>query len=312
MSALHDDEIPVTIDTVRALLRAQRPDLADEPIRFVGGGTDNTMYRIGDDLLARLPRTPGKAAALGKELAWLPRLAGPLGASGVRVPEPLHAGDPSGDFPLPWAIYGWLEGEALDPAALDDAQATALGEDLARFVTTLQALPAPSDPDPDLRGYRARPLAEVSGWAERVFAAVRELPTGLDLDALERIWQEGLDTPPATGHVLLHTDLRPGNLLTRDGRLSAVIDFGGISVGLPDGEHAPIWDLPPAARETYWSAVAIDDDTWLRARSLALFVALSGVSYYWTTFPAFVAECRARIDAIATHDRAQMSSEKRM
>jgi hypothetical protein len=30
-----------------------------------------------------------------------------------------------------------------------------------------------------------------------------------------------------------------------------VVDVGGLSIGLPDTEHAPVWDLPPGARHAY-------------------------------------------------------------
>ncbi len=87
-------------------------------------------------------------------------------------------------------------------------------------------------------------------------------------------------------------------MLVRDGRLHAVIDFGGLSVGFPDAEHATVWDLPATARDAYWDAVRIDEATWVRARAWALAVAVSGISYYGGTFPAFVAECRARLQAV--------------
>lgn len=96
----------------------------------------------------------------------------------------------------------------------------------------------------------------------------------------------------------LHGDLKPSNLLVQRGRLRAVIDFGGLSVGHPDAEHAPLWDLPPGARQAYWGAMSLDDATWLRARAWAIAVGVSGVSYYWGTYPPFVGECLSRLRAI--------------
>ncbi|MFG2012328.1 hypothetical protein ACGFNF_25030 [Micromonospora sp. NPDC048868] len=84
----------------------------------------------------------------------------------------------------------------------------------------------------------------------------------------------------------------------REGKLHAVIDFGGLSVGLPDAEHSTVWDLPPPARRAYWNAVDLDDLTWIRARAWAVAVGVSGISYYLHTYPAFIAECRARLQAI--------------
>ncbi|MGW1145373.1 hypothetical protein ACWD6I_10005 [Streptomyces sp. NPDC002454] len=77
-----------------------------------------------------------------------------------------------------------------------------------------------------------------------------------------------------------------------------MIDFGGLSVGFPDAEHAALWDLPPAARLAYREALELDDVTWARARAWAVAVAVGGIPYYWDVLPAFVAECRARLRAV--------------
>ena len=92
--------------------------------------------------------------------------------------------------------------------------------------------------------------------------------------------------------------VRARTLLAQQGKLHAVIDFGGLSVGLPDAEHSPLWDLPPEARQAYWEAISLDDVTWLRARAWAIAVGVSGVSYYWGSYPLFVSECLSRLRAI--------------
>ena len=151
-----------------------------------------------------------------------------------------------------------------------------------------------------LSGYRGGSLHPCDTW---ISAALDDCRTRIgedtDVDTLERLWRAALALPEPTGpHVWLHSDLKPTNLLVRDGRLCAVIDFGGLTVGCPDAEHAPLWDLPPPARHAYREALGLDDVTWARARAWALGVAASGVSYYWHTFPAFVAECRNRLREI--------------
>ena len=64
-------------DLVRALLRDQHPDLADLELRDVDGGWDNQMWRLGDELAVRLPRTERAPALLHIEQTWLPVVAGP-------------------------------------------------------------------------------------------------------------------------------------------------------------------------------------------------------------------------------------------
>jgi aminoglycoside phosphotransferase (APT) family kinase protein len=98
----------------------------------------------------------------------------------------------------------------------------------------------------------------------------------------------------------LHSDLRPANVLTRDGRLRAVIDFGALSVGHPDAEHAVVWDLPLVARQAYRSALRINDLTWARAQAWAIALSIGGIGEYRTSLPSLAAECLQRLRAITT------------
>ncbi len=297
---LHDDEVRADEEIVRALLREQCPQWAGLALSPAGAGTDNTMYRLGGDLLVRVPRTSSTAGALRKERTWLPRLAPHLPC---RVPEPVYAGAPGAAFPLPWSVYRWIDGEVAGAGAVRDW--SAFGADLAGVVRGLHATALMGAVrEGDLAWYRGAGLAGSAEPVEASFAGCRAIDGhGLDLDRLRRMWHDGLALPdPAGPHVWLHGDLKPTNLLVRRGRLHAVIDFGALSVGYPDAEHAAVWDYPAAARRAYWDALRLDDATWLRARSWAVGVAINGVPYYWHTYPAFVAECLARLRAILAAD----------
>ena len=293
---LHENEIPVDEHVVRGLLRAQRPDLADLAVTHVGGGTDNTMYRIGAGHLARFPRTREKVTPLEKELTWLPRLRSHLSH---RIPVPLQAGRPGPDYPLLWAIYTWIDGAETSARTVTNWEL--YGQQLAGFVATLHAT--------DLMGaarsgaldwYRGGGLQPHEAWIASCFADARTYGAGLDLDQLEGLWRAALRLPePTAPHVWLHGDLKPTNVLVRDGLLHAVIDFGALSVGFPDAEHAVTWDLPKVAREAYRASLDVDDLTWARARGWAIAVGISGVSYYWNRFPSFLAECLQRLRSIA-------------
>ena len=123
-------------------------------------------------------------------------------------------------------------------------------------------------------------------------------------------WREALALPEPSGPLVwLHGDLRPGNLLVHDGRMHAVIDFGALSVGAPDAEHATVWDLPDRARRAYWDELDLDDATWTRARAGDR----GGGGrrpYYWHTYPEFVAECRARLRDPASDSRPQPGADR--
>ncbi len=297
--SLHPDELAIDADLAASIVRRERPDWAHLPLTLAGGGSDNLVFRLGDDLLVRMPRTPGGVASLRKEREWMPRLAPALP---VRIPEPVHAGAPSDAYPLEWSVYRWIEG--APPASDTVTDWARFGADLAGFVRELHRIDLMgAERAGELSWYRGGSLRETGSWVAPAFAASRPLiGADLDLDRLERWWREALALPDSpAAHVWLHGDLRPGNLLAHDGRLHAVIDFGALSVGAPDAEHAAVWDLPPDARRAYWDVLDLDEPTWLRARGWAIVVAIIGIPYYWDTLPEFVAECRARLEAILAY-----------
>jgi len=295
--ALHEGEITIGEAGVRRLLEGQCPQWAGLALTPAGAGTENTMYRLGETLLVRLPRTTEKAGALRKEVRWLPRLATGLT---VRIPSPVYAGRPAGEYPADWAVFEWIDGAEAGTATVTDW--ATFGSDLAAFVRELHALPpGQARRAGDLSWYRGGALHPCDGWVTEALAACRPLIGDAEAGALEEIWRAGLALPPPDGpHVWLHGDLKPTNLLVRDGRLTAVIDFGAVSVGYPDAEHATIWDLPEQARAAYREGLELDEVTWARARAWAVAVAVSGIAYYWSTFPEFVAECRNRVRHLLT------------
>lgn len=272
---LHENEIPVDEALVRSLLEAQCPDWASRALAPAGAGTDNTMYRLGEDLLVRLPRTADKAPSLAKEQTWLPRLAPRLT---VRIPEPVQAGRPSPAFALPWAVYRWIDGVEVQPDTVSDW--AAFGTDLALFFHELHGIDLMgATRSDDLSWYRGGRLKDCDEWISSGFQECRTLGAGLDIDSLEQLWRAAIARPePSVPHVWLHGDLRPANLLVARGRLQAVIDFGALSVGAPAAEHATVWDLPSEARVAYWTAMNLDENTWIRARAWAIAVGISGVS----------------------------------
>lgn len=300
---LHENEIPVDETLVRSLLKEQCPAWAELPLSPAGAGTDNTMYRLGDDLLVRLPRTADKGQSVRKEQEWLPRMA-PLLA--CPIPEPVHAGTPTETFPVLWSVYRWIDGDEAAPDTVQDW--AAFGADLAAFVSELHRIDLMGATRADgLSWYRGGSLGPCDQWISGCLDDCRaSAGSELDVDTLERLWRAALALPEPSGpHVWLHGDLKPTNLLVREGKLHAVIDFGGLSVGFPDAEHSTLWDLPPQAREAYWDTLNLDDVSWTRARAWAIAVGVSGISYYRHTFPAFVAECRARLQAIITDAAAR-------
>jgi aminoglycoside phosphotransferase (APT) family kinase protein len=294
--SLHSDEVSVTVDDARRLIDSQCPQWRSLELSAAGSGTDNQMFRLGEELLVRLPRRPGTAKDVAKEQDWLPRLAPRLPQ---QIPEPVFCGSPDAAYPFPWSVLRWIEGAEPDSETVDDW--TAFGCDLADFVEALHAIdPGDARREGALEWYRGRRLTEFIADGEEVIEEVRALDglVGLDVDAVAEEWHRIASVAdPVVPDVLLHGDLRSANLLVRQGKLAAVIDFGTLSIGNPTAEHAAVWQLPREARTAYRERLGIDDDTWQRARGWAVYVSLLAMPYYWTTWPEFA---RAGIGKINT------------
>ena len=291
---MHDDEVLTDADLVRRLLRSQFPEWAGLPVRRVeSAGTDNALYRLGEDLVVRMPRVESALGQAEKERRWLPRLAPHLP---LAIPTPIARGEPGEGYPWGWSVYGWLEGENATIDRITDRRL--LAADLARFIAALQEIDSTGGP---LAGshnfYRGVPLAMRDKPTRKALASCGGL---IDTEAALAAWEASLHVPLwEDAPVWVHGDIQSGNLLAVDGQLSAVIDFGGLGVGDPAVDLIVAWNLLSAdARPILREALDIDDATWLRGRGWALSVSLIALPYYQTTNPTLAGISRYAIGEV--------------
>jgi aminoglycoside phosphotransferase (APT) family kinase protein len=285
---MHDDEVETDADLVRALLASQHPHWADLPIeRVASAGTDNAIYRLGDELAVRLPRIDWAVANVAKEQHWLPVLAPHLP---LPVPLPVAAGEPEDAFPYPWGVVRWLPGEMATLAGLDDPVEAA--RELAAFVRALRSVDARGGPS-HVRGFPAR------RGDEMFRACVAKLRGEVDDDALLAAWERVLAAPDYDGPPLwFHGDLSYLNVLVRDGRIASVIDWGTCGVGDPAIDTIVAWSLfEREARDAYREALDCDDAAWERGKGWVL-QGVNGIPYYRDTNPVLVADKIRSIEAI--------------
>ena len=278
---MHADEIETDVALVRRLLAGQFPQWADlriDPV--VSYGTDHDIYRLGADLAARLPRIGWATKQAAKEAEWLPKLAPHLP---LALPVQMAIGHPAEGYPFDWSVYTWLLGENAN-GTIDDLDQAAI--DLAAFVKALRQVDTTGAPQRP-HGGRGGPLAEGDAQVRR---SVEQLGNRIDDAVALRSWEESLDASAWDGEeVWVHGDLLPGNLLVVDGRLSAVIDFGGLNVGDPACDLQPAWNVFAGdSRRGFRAELEVDDSSWSRGRGWALYQAVSALPYYWDTNPGMV------------------------
>jgi len=287
---MHADEVDVPGSLVRSLVDRQFPEWSALSLRPVPAfGTDHRLFRLGEELLVRMPVYGGSADQAVSDATWLPWLAPHLP---VEVPAPEAVGEPGQGYPFSWSVVRWLPGRTLDEVDVDPDQ---LVEDLAGFVTALRGIDGTGGP---ARTGTARGAPMMPDWP--IEQAIDELGDLVDGARAKQVWRDALAAGPwEQDPVWIHGDLLEGNLLVRDGRLSAVIDWGALGVADPAPDVAPAWTLfAGASRQRYRELLAVDEATWARARAWVMLPALSGVSYYAHTVPAFAARSRRHLDAI--------------
>ncbi|MDP1617600.1 aminoglycoside phosphotransferase family protein [Phenylobacterium sp.] len=263
------ERVKVDEATVAVLVADQFPQWGDLAVtRVRPGGWDNRTFRLGDALLVRMPAAAHYIAQVEKEQAWLPRLAAALP---LPIPAPVAVGAPGRGYPFPWSICAWIEGETV--AAAEGLDHEALAQDLANFLLALHAIDASDGPAAGAHNFHRGGDPAVYDGQTR--AAVETLGDQIDGAAALALWDAALATRWDRLQVWIHGDVAPGNLLVRDGRLAAVIDFGTCGVGDPACDLAFAWTfLSEAAREIFRQRLGLDDDTWLRGQAWALWKAL--------------------------------------
>lgn len=264
----------IDADHVSRLIEAQFPQWAQLPVTPVArGGWDNWTFRLGSDMVVRLPSAAEYALAVPKEQQWLPALATSLP---LPIPVPLAQGTQTADYPYPWSVYQWLEG---DPATVERiATPVRFASELAKFLSALQRVNADNGPEPGIHNwFRGGTLRTFAGITERALSA---LEGSVDGQLARAIWIEALEAPWDGTRRWFHGDVTGGNLLLDgDGQLSAVIDFGTCGVGDPACDLAVAWTLlTDEGRQAFRDELAVDEAAWSRGRGWALWKTLATCS----------------------------------
>ena len=296
---MHAGELDIDADLVRRLLREQFPNWADLPIRPVqSSGTDNAIFRLGSDLSVRLPRISWAVKDVGVNRDWLPRMAPFLP---LAIPVQVALGQPGEDYPWQWSVYCWLEGESATLENINDLCQAA--KNLAQFLAALQSIDTSGGPKAAEANIRGSSLRLREAETRKAISALRGM---IDAEGAQRLWEDALRLPEWEPEpVWFHGDMLPGNLLVKDGQITAVIDFGGMAVGDPSCDLMIAWGLfSGESREMFRAELQVDEATWLRGRGHALSQAVIFIPYYINTNPLGVANAKHMLDEVLSEYKA--------
>ncbi|GAT71758.1 Mll1809 protein [Microbacterium sp. HM58-2] len=293
---MHAGELDIDHATASRLIGAQHPEWRHEEIRRVASeGTVNAIFRIGDDLAARLPLTDADPdelrAALEREAAAMHEL---VGVCPVPTPAPVAIGEPGPGYPLPWSVQTWVPGDVATPDGL--AHSATFARDLVELIVALRGA--------DTRGRafdgggRGGDLRDSDAWMETCF---RESAALLPVDDLRALWARFRMLPAPGPDVMAHGDLTPGNLLVSGERLAGVLDGGGFAPADPSLDLVSAWHLLDAeARAVVREGLTSGETEWLRGAAWAFQQAMGLVWYYRVSNPGMSALGRSTLHRILT------------
>jgi aminoglycoside phosphotransferase (APT) family kinase protein len=278
---------------VSRLVRSQFPQWVQLPVNPVElDGVDNFTFHLGDAMTVRLPSNASYRLQVDKVQRWLPVLAPQLP---LPIPVPLARGVPDEGYPFSWSIYQWLDGENASIVRIDDL--TEFATTLADFLNTLRQIDPTDGPPPGQHNFfRGGPLETYDAETRQSIEALKGRIAG---DAATAMWDAALGATWDGTPVWFHGDVAAGNLLVRDGRLAAVIDFGTSGVGDPACDVTVAWTLLCGeGRDAFRTALSVDAATWARGRGWALWKALITLVGCIDTDPVEAATARRIIDDV--------------
>ncbi len=266
---MDDTHIIIDDTLVRRVIATQFPQWKDLPIKPIAlSGWDNRTFHLGRDMVVRMPSREEYASQVEKEQLWLTKLAPLLP---LQIPTPLAIGQPEESYPWKWSIYRWIEGALANRSNIADLNDFAAS--LAQFLATLQRIDTTDGPLPGPHNfYRGGALFI---YDAEVRQALITLKARVEVPIATEVWERALATTWQHLPVWIHGDISVGNLLVKDGVLTAVIDFGQLGIGDPACDLMIAWTLFKGhSREIFQSTLSLDADTWARSRGWALWKAL--------------------------------------
>lgn len=257
----------INIELVSQLIQNQFPEYQHLPISAVSAqGHDNRTFRLGQEMLVRLPSAAVYAEKIPIEQKVLMLLSEKLTLS---IPSSIHLGHPEDKFPYPFAIYSWIDGVSLNLESLNADQNIRLASDLADFLRELHEIKSDFILEPGQHNWWRG--AHIQHYHNDAISQITRLQDDIEAEKALNLWQSAMQTKWLNPPVWVHGDLAVGNLVIKNKQLNAVIDFGGSAVGDPACDLVMAWTyFDDHARKIFMDKLVMDENSWLRAKAWAL------------------------------------------
>lgn len=260
----------ITIPLASKLIANQFPQYAHLPITSVKKqGHDHRTFRLGDNMLIRMPTEQSYALKIPKEQKLLPLLKPYLP---IAIPEPINMGSPSSDYPFHFSIYKWIEGISANHLKIDNENLESIALSLAKFLKALHNIENIDGPAPGQHNWWRGD--HVSVYDNGTRKQIQELSNIINKNKAIKLWECACRTRWNKKPVWIHGDFASGNIVIKDKKLFGIIDFGGMGIGDPACDLVIAWTfLNGKSREIFKKTIGLDKDTWLRAKAWALWKA---------------------------------------
>lgn len=292
MSKMHTEELEISLTLVKKLIKDQCPKYCSLPLKPIKTtGTTHALFRLGSEYLIRLPRLEESSVNIEKENEFLPQFEKFLS---IPISIPIFKGNPNNDYPCNWMIVKWQEGKIADFD--EETEFFDLAKDLALFINELHSIEVNNGP----LSRRGIPLNS-KDLQHQVKSAIEKLKDELNINEIKNLWEELSNIPYWDKKpVWIHGDLLPGNILVKDKRLSAVIDFSDLGIGDPACDLIPAWCIFNSQSRNHFKKhlLNVDESTWQRSRGWALCIGLIILPYYKHTNPSLVNVAKKMIDQV--------------
>ncbi len=264
-------QVVISAALAEKLIAEQFPQWAKLPIKPVEvDGHDNRTFRLGQEMLIRMPSDDEYALKVPKEQEWLPKLMPHIS---LPIPAPIAMGQPSKQYPWHWSVYRWLPGKSANMLPESELNLPAIAKQLAQFLCELHRGNTENGLLPGLHNFWRGDHPSVYEADTRY--ALTQLVGIVNTQGALAVWEKALSSRWGQKPVWVHGDLASGNILIQDGKVAGIIDFGGMGVGDPACDLVIAWTLLKGeSRAIFKEHLALDQDTWGRARGWALWKAL--------------------------------------